>query len=185
MSERFLEHDWFSRPLPANVELGARTWLYSSFAFVHYHSTAPLGLRVGNDTGIYKGTFFDLGPQGEVVIGNYCTIVGGVIATNGRVEIGDYSFIAHEVVLAEDSFATPDRASQSHETRPTMRLGENVWIGARAMLLGDVEVGDGAVIGAAAVVRGKVPPMTIFAGNPARQVGIVRQRTSSRATLSS
>ncbi len=174
--QRILDHDWFGRPLPANVELGPRTWLYSTFAFVHYYSTAPLGLRVGNDTGIYNGTFFDLGLKGEVAIGNFCTIVGAVIATNGRVEIGDYSFIAHEVVLADGSFAGPyaERPGRSHNRRPTIRLGDNVWIGARAILLGDVEIGDGAVIGAASVVRGKIPPLTIFAGNPARQVGVVR-----------
>jgi acetyltransferase-like isoleucine patch superfamily enzyme len=179
MTERFLEHDWFERPLPANVELGARTWLYSTFAFVHYHSTAPLGLRVGNDTGIYNGTFFDLGPKGEVVIGDFCSIVGGIFATNSRIEIGDYSFIAHEVVLADDSFAAPPSAPPGRlsDYRPTIQLGENVWIGARAILLGDVEIGEGAVIGAAAVVRGQVPPMTIFAGNPARQVGVVRRKT--------
>ena len=174
---RMLEHDWFSRPLPANVELGPRSWLYSTFAFIHFQSTVPVGLRVGNDTGIYNGTFFDLGPEGEVDVGNFCTIVGGVFATNGRVEVGDYSFIAHEVVLADGSFATPHGANPGRlsQHRPTIRLGENVWIGARAILLGDVEIGDGAVIGAAAVVRGRIPPMTIFAGNPAKQVGVVRQ----------
>lgn len=175
MSEQFLEHDWFSRPLPANVELGARTWLYSSYAFLHYRSIAKHGVRVGNDTGIYNGTFFDLGPKGEVVIGDYCTIVSAVISTNGQVEIGNYSLIAHEVVLADGSFARPYTLSskQSSSSRTTIRLGENVWIGARAILIGDVEVGSGAVIGAGAVVCGKVPSMAIFAGNPARQVGIV------------
>ena len=173
---RMLDHDWFERPLPDNVELGERSWLYSTFAFIHYHSQAPVGLRVGEDSGIYNGSFFDLGPAGEVVIGSFCTIVGGVIATNGRVEIGDYSFVAHEVVLADESFALPALSpNRSHGPRPTIRVGKNVWIGARAILLGDVDIGEGAIIGAAAVIRGRIPPFTIFAGNPGRQVGIVRR----------
>ena len=178
MTSQVLEHDWFPYPLPENVVLDPRAWLYSSFAFLHYRSRQQPGLSVGHDTGIYNGTFFDLGPSGEVVIGNFCTIVGGVFATNGRVEIGDYSFLAHEVVLAEDAFAAPwePENARAVERRPRIRLGENVWIGARSVLLGEVEIGDGSVIGAASVVRGNIPPGTIYAGNPARQIGVVGRR---------
>src|SRR5882724_10319747 len=102
-----MSHDWFSRPLPANVVLGERSWLYSTFAFLHYRSTRPCGVRVGHDSGIYHGTFFDLGPEGEVEIGNYATLVGAIISTNSRVVIGDYAFLAHEVVLADSFAATP------------------------------------------------------------------------------
>ena len=109
-SSQVLAHDWFPRRLPANVEIGPASWLYSSYAFVHYCSRRACGLRVGHDTGLYHGTFFDLGPEGEVVIGDYCTVVGAIFATRGRVELGSYSFVAHEVVIADEPSAVPPGA---------------------------------------------------------------------------
>src|SRR3954469_24503709 len=88
-SAHYLPHDWFDRPVPNNVEIGASSWLYSSFAFLHYRSQKDCGVRVGRKTGIYNGTFFDLDVKGEITIGNYCTIVGAIFSGNIRVSIGD------------------------------------------------------------------------------------------------
>jgi acetyltransferase-like isoleucine patch superfamily enzyme len=180
---RRLDHDWFSEPLPENVSLGERSWLYSTYAFRHYCSEMRVGLRTGHDTGLYNGTFFDLGPHGEVTIGNFSTIVGAIISTNGRVSIGSYCFIAHEVILADSDFSVPPD-THSAPPRPIrnaapsasrgIRLGDNVWVGARAVLLGGADVGEGAIIGAGAVVDSEVPPFCIVAGNPARMVKTLR-----------
>lgn len=181
-----LPHDWFPRPLPDNVVMGPRSWCYSSFGFAHYRSRRPCGVRVGSDTGLYHGTFFDLGPSGEVEIGNYCTLVGAIISTNGRVVIGDHSFIAHEVVLADSFAAKPFGAESTPLTTdsaapvPEIFIGENCWIGARAVLLSGSLVGEGAIIGAAAVVDFEVPPFAIVAGNPARVVGWAKERPAWR-----
>ena len=173
-----LPHEWFPQPLPANVVLGERSWCYSSFSCLHYRSRRPCGVRVGHDSGIYHGTFFDLGPEGEVEIGNYCTLVGAIICTNSRVVIGDYAFLAHEVVLA-DSFAAKPFATEAKPSgdtgfpgRPSViSVGKNSWIGARAVLLSGASIGDGAIVGAAALVDFAVPPSAIVAGNPAALVG--------------
>jgi acetyltransferase-like isoleucine patch superfamily enzyme len=188
---RSLAHDWFPQPLPANVFIGERSWCYSSFAFLHYRSSRPCGVRVGCDSGIYHGTYFDLGPDGEVSIGDFATIVGAIVSTNGRVTIGDYVFIAHEVVLADHFAGVPGVAAGAvtSEAGPapdglrnrdrgsnalSIRVGDNVWIGARAVLLSGAAIGEGAIIGAAAVVDFEVPPFAIVAGNPARVVGSVQ-----------
>ena len=171
---RRLQHDWFPAALPNNVLIGDRSWLYSSFAFRHYKSGKPVGVRIGHDTGLYNGTFFDLGPDGEVEIGNYCSLVGAIIATNNRVEIGDYCFIAHEVVLA-DSFAHVPSAEKTGPTGSAagkavsgdIFIGENVWIGANAVVLAGAHVGEGSIVGAAAVVDFEVPPYSLVVGNPA------------------
>jgi acetyltransferase-like isoleucine patch superfamily enzyme len=180
MTRRHLDHDWFSYLVPENVILGERTWLYSSFAFIHYQSRSPIGLSVGHDSGLYHGTFFDLGPHGTVQVGDYCSLVGAVIATNHRVLIGDYALIAHEVVIADHDYWCFDIESECAETLDlTTRdivIGENVWIGARAIILGGSKIGDGAIIGAATVVRGEVPPYTVYAGNPGRAVGHLRAK---------
>jgi acetyltransferase-like isoleucine patch superfamily enzyme len=160
-----LDHDWFSRPVPDNVVIGERSWVYSSFAFLHYESRRPKAISIGHDTGIYNGTFFDLGPKASVEVGNFCSLVGAIIATNGRVVIGDYSFIAHEVVIADSFAAIPKNRGTSSES--SIVIGANVWIGANAIILSGAKIGEGAIIGAAAVVDFEVPPFSIVAGNPA------------------
>lgn len=185
MIDRRLPHDWFSAPLPANVTVGARSWVYSAFAFVHCRSRRLTAVRVGRDTGVYHGCFFELGPGGEVEIGDYCALVGAIVATDRRVVIGDGCFLAHEVVLADGPAAAPwpappegagGSAGEPGERPVSIELGANVWIGARAILLGGARVGEGAIVGAAAVVDGSVPAYAVVAGNPARVVGEARPR---------
>ena len=173
-----LSHDWFPQVLPDNVVIGERSWCYSSYAFLHYRSRRPCGVKVGDDTGIYHGTFFDLGPEGEVEIGNFCTLVGAIISTNGRVVIEDYTFVAHEVVLA-DSFAAkplPPDMADPRPPPPPILLSQNSWIGARAVIMSGTAIGKNAVIGAGSVVNFDVPPNAIVAGNPARIVGWAKDR---------
>ena len=50
-------------------------------------------------------------------------------------------------------------------------IGNRVWIGYRALILPGVKIGEGAVIGAAAVVTKDVESYAIVAGNPARHIG--------------
>jgi acetyltransferase-like isoleucine patch superfamily enzyme len=50
-------------------------------------------------------------------------------------------------------------------------IEDHVWIGYRAIILPGVTLGEGAVVGAGAVVVKNVPPYKIVAGNPAREVG--------------
>lgn len=177
-SPQSLAHDWFPKPLPANVRLGDRSWCYSSFSCCHFQSRHSEAVRVGHDTGIYHGTFFELGPEGEVEIGNYCTLVGAIVSTNARVTIGDYAFIAHEVLIADRFDAVPfdDRRSKNNAPIRDRRadeicIGGNSWICARAILLAGARIGEGAIVGAAAVVDFEVPPFAIVAGNPARITG--------------
>jgi acetyltransferase-like isoleucine patch superfamily enzyme len=54
-------------------------------------------------------------------------------------------------------------------------IGNRVWIGYRAVILPGIKIGDGAVVGAGAVVTRDVEPFTIVAGSPARKIG-ERQR---------
>jgi acetyltransferase-like isoleucine patch superfamily enzyme len=176
MQTRRLEHDWYPAELPDNVSIGERSWIYSSFAFLHYRSR--IGARIGNDTGVYNGTFFDLGPQGSVEIGKFCSLVGLIVCSNRRVVLGDYVFVAHEVVIADGCAATPmdpgrgaaraceDVGTQSDE----IVIGDDVWIGARAIILAGAHIGAGSIIGAASVVDFPVPPLSLVAGNPARIV---------------
>jgi acetyltransferase-like isoleucine patch superfamily enzyme len=175
MSRMLLPHDWFDKPLPANCELGDRAWLYSSFAFVHCQTQASI--TIGEDTGLYNGTFFDLGPNAHIRIGRFCTVVGAIFSTRRSIIIGDYVFISHEVVVADDEMALPpvddERETGFSRSGYDVIIEDDVWIGAGAIILGGVRIGAGAIIGAAAVVDRDVAPYAIFAGNPGRVVGSV------------
>jgi acetyltransferase-like isoleucine patch superfamily enzyme len=162
---RRLAHDWLGEPLPDNVEIGEGSWIYSAFAFLHFASRRPVGVRIEAHSGIYNGTFFDLGPTGEVSVGRYCSLVGVIFSTNRRVSIGDYVFMAHEVVIADEPTARPFDGAMGRAAG-AVTIGSDVWVGMGASIIGPVRIGDGVIIGAGAVVRADVPPYCVVAGNP-------------------
>ena len=86
-----------------------------------------------------------------------------------EVVIGDRTQIGPGVqILAADHPRDPaGRASGLEFGRP-VRIGRNVWIGAGAIILPGVSIGDDALIGAGSVVTRDVPPGATAFGNPAR-----------------
>ena len=56
------------------------------------------------------------------------------------------------------------------KTKGDVIVGNDVWIGAEAVIMSGVKIGDGAVVGARAVVTKNMEPYAIYAGNPARLV---------------
>ena len=50
-------------------------------------------------------------------------------------------------------------------------VGDDVWLGARVMVVAGVEIGDGCIIGASSVVTRSLPAGSIAVGNPARVIG--------------
>jgi maltose O-acetyltransferase len=89
-----------------------------------------------------------------------------------QVTIGERTLIGPGVqILAADHPRDPvERASGLEFGRP-VRIGRNVWIGAAAIILPGITVGDDAVIGAGSVVTRDVPPGATVLGNPARPRG--------------
>ena len=59
---------------------------------------------------------------------------------------------------------------QGFEEERPVYIGNDVWIGDRALILPGVHVGDGSIIAAGAVVTKDVPPYSIVAGVPARKI---------------
>jgi acetyltransferase-like isoleucine patch superfamily enzyme len=159
--------------MPPGVEIGDGSWIYSAYAFLHCQSRRTRPLRVGQHSGVYHGCFFDLGPDGEVDIGDYCAIVGAIINVNGPLRIGDYALIAHEVTIADSAWAVPPSAG-ARPSLPTS-IGRNVWIGAKATVLSGVTIGEGAIVGAGAVVESDVAQYTVVVGVPARTVREIRR----------
>ena len=76
------------------------------------------------------------------------------------VHVGAYSYIAFEARIL-----THDRTRGLYLDT---KVGENCFIGGRALLMPGVEIGDGSVVGAGSVVTKSVPPGSVVAGNPAK-----------------
>jgi acetyltransferase-like isoleucine patch superfamily enzyme len=169
-----LPDDWWDAPLPEGVEIGARTWFYSSFAFLHCHSRRPVPVRTGEACSVNLGTQFALGPQGEVELGDHTTLNGSLIAVNGRLRVGACSLIGYDTVIADDLYWRPLVDGDEPPPGPTTTIGANTWINPRARLRAGITVGDDAVVGTKAIVLDDVPPGAIVAGNPGRVVGWAR-----------
>ena len=108
----------------------------------------------------------------SVHIGRGCTIGDRTqIHACRSVTIGDRVRISWDVTLLENNYHA--------RSKGPIRIEDDVWIGCRAIVLGGVTIGRGAVVAAGAVVTRDVPPNAVVAGNPAR---VVRELTpESRA----
>lgn len=85
----------------------------------------------------------------------------------GGITIGNGVLIGHNVTLATLNHDENPNKRQNIYPK-SIKIGDNVWIGSNATILGGVSVGNGAIIGANAVVTHDVPSNTIVAGIPAR-----------------
>ena len=99
-------------------------------------------------------------------VGAFCSVAGGVELLLGGNHRPDWVSTYPFRVLWE----LPDAWIDGHP-RPEsdIVIGNDVWIGADALILPGTTVGDGAVIGARAVVSGVVAPYAVVAGNPATE----------------
>lgn len=88
----------------------------------------------------------------------------------GGIDIGDDVMIGPTVHLISSGHPVDPATRRSQITTGPIRIGRGVWIGAGAMVLQNVVVGEDAVIAAGAVVTRDVSPRTLVAGVPARFV---------------
>ena len=99
----------------------------------------------------------DILPRAD--LGGGCIIAHGIgLVVGGRTVIGEDCTLLHGVTLGEARFDELD----------CPRLGDRVTVGAGAIVLGGITVGDDALIGAGSVVTSNVPPGAVVAGVPAR-----------------
>lgn len=94
-----------------------------------------------------------------------------------NLEIKSHTIIGHHVTFLMDTHNIHSEDWENY--RPDsdgLMIEEYVWICPKAIILPQVKsIGYGAVIGAGSVVTKDVPPMTIWAGNPARQIGVRKE----------
>ncbi|MEH3034417.1 MAG: DapH/DapD/GlmU-related protein [Aeromicrobium erythreum] len=88
----------------------------------------------------------------------------------GGIEIGDDVMLGPGVHLVSAGHPVDPERRRREVTSAPIRIGRNVWIGARATVLQGVTIGDDAVVAAGAVVTRDVAARTLVAGVPARLV---------------
>ncbi len=117
--------------------------------------------RIGDDVVIGRGSLV----ENDTTVGSLTKIQADAYVT-AYTTVEDRVFIAPRVITTNDNFM--GRTEKRHALRkgPTIRRGARV--GAGAVLLPAVEIGEEAFVGAGAVVVGDVPPRTVVVGNPAR-----------------
>jgi acyl-[acyl carrier protein]--UDP-N-acetylglucosamine O-acyltransferase len=124
--------------------------------------------------------------QARIEVGERCGLSGTTLCAAGSISIGpDCLFGADVLVTDNDHHAilAELRAANSMDGVGVLpvRIGARVFVGARAIILKGISIGDDAVIGAGAVVAGDVPANSIAMGNPARVVEALDGRRPPQA----
>jgi acetyltransferase-like isoleucine patch superfamily enzyme len=137
------------------IGAGTRVW-----AFAHVME----GAVIGSDCNVCDHTYI----EGDVVIGDRVTIKSGVYLWAGM-RIEDDVFIGPQATFANDAFP---RSRQPFEiAHSTIRRGAS--IGAGAVVLPGITIGERAMVGAGTVVTKDIPSLAVVVGNPARVVRVL------------
>lgn len=130
----------------------------------------------GKGVNIEHGVFF--GGGRDIEIGNNSAL--GIDArVSGPLSIGDDVMMGPNVSIytqnhEAENIYKPMRLQTAPKKKVT--IGNDCWIGANAIILPGVSVGDGAIVGAGAVVTHDVPKLAVVGGNPARVIKIREQK---------
>ena len=107
----------------------------------------------------------------RLVIGRFCAIAEGArfIMNGANHAMSGFSTYPFNI-FGHGWEAGFDQATWEREIRGDTVIGNDVWIGMDAVILPGISIGDGAIVGAKAVVTHDVAPYAIVAGNPAKTV---------------
>lgn len=170
------------RLLEGRVNIGAGTRL--SGATLAARDPAGCALSIGADSNVESALVFEKG-DAQIRIGARTHVGGGtMLAAAQLIEIGDDVLVAFDALITDHNSHSLCFAERSGDVREwiqgrkdwsnvpmvPVKIGNKAWIGARAIILKGVTIGEGAVVGAGSVVTKDVPDWTIVAGNPARTI---------------
>lgn len=154
-----------------------------------YLHACPGGISLGENTIVMHGAilhvynFRDL-PSAGIRVGKNC-LIGEytVIRGQGGVSIGDRVYTSPFVQLLAVNHVTDDPERSFVEqgiTAEGIAIGDDVWIGAGAIITDGVVIGNGAVVAAGAVVTEEVLPRTMVGGIPAKTIRSIDGRVPEK-----
>lgn len=125
------------------------------------------GIKIGNGSTIHTGCRFyqpeNISIGSDTSVGDRCFLDG-----RAKLSIGSHTSIASQVLIYNSEHDINDEWFGAIE-QPVM-IGNYVFVGPRAVILPGVNIGDGAVIAAGAVVSKDVPKGEIYGGVPAKKI---------------
>lgn len=152
--------------MPLNSSLAVRTII-----------TWPHKVKIGKNCNIEHNVYFKhdgpYTPGRSIIIGDH-VFIGSFCEFNIRkkITVGDNTLIASGCrFIDHDHGLDAARLIRIQEgLEQEIIIGEDVWIGANAVVLKGVNIGDGAVVAAGSVVTKSIPPYEIWGGVPAKKI---------------
>ncbi len=91
------------------------------------------------------------------------------LVDDSHIYVGDYTMLAPNVVIATAGHPIlPELREKAYQYNMPVHIGRNCWIGAGALIMPGVTIGDNTVIGAGSVVTKDIPANVVAVGNPCR-----------------
>lgn len=148
--------------------------LVDSKSIIDNRARINRGVRVVNSV-IGRYSYIGIGTWVcETDMGDFCSIASSV-----NIGLGNHTmdYLSTSPIFTEVQNATGHSWTKTSAALPFKRvtIGNDVWIGYGALVVGGVKIGDGAVVGAGSVVTKDIPPYAIVAGVPAK---VIRYRFS-------
>lgn len=182
--KKFIEGDWYPRPLPDNLILAEMSYPDTSYSFTTYFSKKKEGFKLGYASGNYGHGIFTTGVNGEIHIGRFVVLQCTRIVSNLSVSIGDHCMFSwgsvitdswpHGIISLKERRLMLEDTAQSRNRHPEFPhplpviIQDNVWAGFESVIFPGVTIGRGAIIGSKSIVTEDVPPYAVVVGNPAR-----------------
>lgn len=136
-----------------------------------------------NSFGIIQRVYIrTVGHGAKIVIGDYVGVSGCTISAGEKIVIGNHVMIGSGAVITDGDAHPVDPVKRLNGElcmRKPVMIEDNVFIGARAIILKGVTIGHDSTVGAGAVVTKSVPPNCVVAGNPAKVVRTFDRRSAS------
>lgn len=126
---------------------------------------------------LYRHCGYQIGSQAYIAEG---LTIGEILEDRDNIVIGSRAAIGPNVILLSSSDPNNSRIYPYVKVqRGKVIVGNDAWIGAGAIIMPDVHIGEGSIVGAGSVVTKNVEPFTIVAGVPARKIGDVNTNESA------
>lgn len=111
----------------------------------------------------------------QIIIGSNCRIHGTCIHAYNKITIGSNCLIAANTQIIDGnghqlSMDNPGQRINTTDNGVPILIEDGVWIAANCIILGGTIIGEGSVITAGSVVKGIVPPKSLYGGNPAKMI---------------